>query len=532
MLLLLLFGCAFIVQFVDSSPLASPTTSTPINSTIPEFAAVASSSPSPDTCKDIDSCRTQYTIVWSSLLTIFACVWTAIHRNVPAPKEAGGSRRRRIVGKVWEATKIVVVTILVPEWVLSWAVRQFLTARHVREKLERARGDAERKWKEKRERLKVARQELTEVDMMDDQSVSGTGSEASPLLQAENDSQSTSNHARESVEKSKMSEELAFDGKSIGKSKALAANKQIGRLDSSEWDSNWTIRHGFFVIMGGFHHYKDRRPQHPLSPGDVVQLVKSGDLAPPTDEEIGNLSQTDVLSKTIAIFQTLWFVVQAIARGIEGLPITQLEIMTLAYTVITVAMYVAWWDKPQNVGGPVRVAVKQLPEPGRVEVWERYLSIFAVIAGAQDQFVDLRKERCVPTFYSGSTNDGNAGFADIIALCAAMMFGAVHCAAWHYAFPTDVEKIVWRVSSLAIVALPAAILAPMLVSLLISRLLDSSSMLTNVFGAMFLLVVAVSALLYIAARSLLLALSFSTLRSLPPEAYRAVQWTLLIPHFT
>ncbi|KAI0059835.1 hypothetical protein BV25DRAFT_1918209 [Artomyces pyxidatus] len=151
------------------------------------------------------------------------------------------------------------------------------------------------------------------------------------------------------------------------------------------------------------------------------------------------------------------------------------------------------------------------------------------LRGAQDQLVDLRKEHRVPTFYGGDTADDNAGFADIIALCAAMMFGAVHCAAWHSAFLTDAEKIIWRVSSLAIVALPAAILVPLLVLLMISRLGDSGSTVGNVFVDMFPLVFIISAPLYIAARSLLLALSFSSLRSLP---YRAVQWTLLIPHFT
>ncbi|KAI0059815.1 hypothetical protein BV25DRAFT_1993318 [Artomyces pyxidatus] len=529
MLFLLLSICTSLLQFVLGSPVASLTTSTPTNgsSTFLDFALATTSAA--DTCTDISICRTRYTIILSSLVTIFACVWTAVHRNVPAP-EAGELWLRRIVGKVWEAAKIIVVTILVPEWVLAWAVRQFLNARRVRKKLEGAREEAERKWKEKRERLKVVRQELTDVGMVGGQSAELPRNEASPLLQAEKDSQSTSTHAREAVEKSKVPEELAFDGEMIGKPKALAANKQIGRLDSK-----WSIRHGFFVIMGGFHYYKDGRPQHPLSPGDVVELVKSGDLAPPTDEEIGNLSQSDVLSKAIAILQTLWFVVQAIARGVEGLPITQLEIMTLAYTTITVAMYAVWWDKPQNVGGPVRVAVKKLPKRRKwVKTLPWYtMDIFYVIAGWHDDTVDLRKERRVPTFYGGSTNGGKTPLADIyVALVAAMVFGAVHCAAWHYPFLSHAEKLIWRVSSLAIVLLPAAMLVPVLALSLpmISDHLDDT--LLCVFIAMFGLVFLISAPLYIAARSLLLALSFSTLRSLPLEAYRAAQWTLRIPHFT
>ncbi|KAI0056476.1 hypothetical protein BV25DRAFT_1813921, partial [Artomyces pyxidatus] len=189
--------------------------------------------------------------------------------------------------------------------------------------------------------------------------------------------------------------------------------------------------------MGGFHFYKNGMPQYPLSRYDVIVLVYSGQLVPPTDEEIRNWSQSDGLSKTLAVVQTLWFVVQAIARRVEGLPITQLEIMTLAYTSITVAMYVTWWDKPKNVSGPFRIAVKELPELVSVDEWTWYRHIFYLIAGWHDRSITLRKERRVPTFYGGGIlgGDANTFGADVIALIAAMVFGAVHCAAWHYVFP-------------------------------------------------------------------------------------------------
>ncbi|KAI0059851.1 hypothetical protein BV25DRAFT_1918218 [Artomyces pyxidatus] len=453
-----------------------------------------------DTCTDILICRTRYTIVWSSLVTILACVWTAVHRNVPAPKRDGESRFSRILGGVLEAAKIVVVTVLVPEWVLAWAVRQFLNARDVGHELEEARGEAKKKWEAKQETLKgmTHGEELVTRDHPD-----MTGNATS----AEVDSSGEKLEGRQ----------VAYDESTV------AANENTGRMRDK-----WTTRHGFSVVMGGFHYYVAGEPQHPLSRFDVVELVKSGDLIPPTDEEIRNWSQSDVLSKTLAVVQTLWFIVQAIARGIEGLSITQLEIMTLAYTTITVAMYVVWWDKPQNVGGPFRVAVKELPRPDLSVFQEEWnFRIFYAIAGWQDSDIDLRKERCAPTFYGGSRiNDNNPIIADIVALCAAMVFGAVHCAAWHYAFPSHAEKIIWRVSSLAIVALPAGMLVPVLVML--ADKLPEWVILQQALAFLF----ALCAPLYIAARLLLLALSFSTLRSLPPDAYRAVQWTLRIPHFT
>ncbi|KAI0059836.1 hypothetical protein BV25DRAFT_1918210 [Artomyces pyxidatus] len=481
---------------------------TPANSNLPEIA-LASSAFAPDTCTDLSICRTQYTVVWSSLVTILACVWTAVHRNVPAPEWDGESRFSRIVGRAWEAAKIVVVTVLAPEWVLAWAVRQLLNARAVKRELEWTRGvrkQAIPQWMapKLRAQLETTRRRAA----MKDSGKEGGNREENAAAQPA---------VKDGSGDQPMKVQLEFD--------MMSVNKQNGRLSTE-----WTTRHGFSVIMGGFHYYKDGQPQSPMSRDDVVVLVYSGNLVLPTDEEIRNWSHSDVLSKALAIIQTLWFVVQAIARRMEGLPITQLEIMTLAYTTITVAMYVAWWDKPQNVGGPVRVAVKELPRLASAWKREWYLRIFDIIAGWQDSHVNLRKERRVPLFYGGSTGDvgDNSSFlADVLALLAAVVFGAVHCAAWHYAFPSYAETMIWRISSLAIVALPAAMLVPVLVMLLwYTSTPDSLDRI--LFPVMF----ALCAPLYIAARLLLLALSFSTLRSLPPEAYHAVQWTLLIPHFT
>ncbi|KAI0059873.1 hypothetical protein BV25DRAFT_1918231 [Artomyces pyxidatus] len=485
--------------------MASPTTSTPTDSltTIPGFG-LARTIPAVDTCMDISICRTRYTIIWSSLVTILACVWTAVHRNVPEPERAGESRIWRIAGRVWEAAKIMMVTVLVPEWVLALAVRQLLNARAVKQELEWARSGREQKiprWMrfELRDRLETARRRAARESSGEERGIQEEKAAMRPA-------------AIDGLEGESTAVQLAFD--------MAAINKQNGRLNT-----DWTTRHGFSVIMGGFHYYMDGQPQCPMTREDVVVLVHSGDLVPPSDEEIRNWSQNDVLSKTVAIVQTLWFVVQAIARRMEGLPIMQLEVVTLAYTTITVAMYVAWWDKPQNVGGPVRVAVRKLPVAGLAEESTWYQRIYYVIGGLQDELVDLRKERRVPTFYSGGGR--NAGPADVIAFIAAIVFGAVHCAAWNYAFPSDVEKLIWRVSSFAIVALPTVMLVPVLI--LVRWYWEMPYF---VHGVLFPFMFTLSAPLYITARLLLLALSFSTLRSLPPDAYRAVEWTLRIPHFT
>lgn len=74
-----------------------------------------------------------------------------------------------------------------------------------------------------------------------------------------------------------------------------------------------------------------------------------------TEAEIQDKSKGDALSKGIVILQTSWFILQCIARVVEGLPITELELVTLAFATLNTMTYALWWYKPLNVECSVRV---------------------------------------------------------------------------------------------------------------------------------------------------------------------------------
>ncbi|KZP06206.1 hypothetical protein FIBSPDRAFT_805134, partial [Athelia psychrophila] len=231
---------------------------------------------SSESCTDIKTCRTLDQIIVSCLVTILACVWFAVHRNVPAPRRKPSYHSNFFINSTqwaWsvilgqkEAAMVFFVALLAPEWILAWALRQAL--------------------------------HRSAADHMLCQRCEGNGS--------------------------------------------------------------WKRSHAFLVTMGGFNFHNEDELLYPLSPETVIELVQRGHLVPPTADEIANQSKGDALSKGVAIAQTLWFVVQCIARGAEHLPVTNLEAMTLAYTVMTVAMYVVWWDKPLNVSCAVRVPEEEV----------------------------------------------------------------------------------------------------------------------------------------------------------------------------
>ena len=73
-----------------------------------------------------------YGILWSCLLTIFACTWITVHPNIPGPGDSQWAiLRRRLV--------IMGYFLLAPEFVILWAGRQHMDARYLTKKLEKKR---------------------------------------------------------------------------------------------------------------------------------------------------------------------------------------------------------------------------------------------------------------------------------------------------------------------------------------------------------------------------------------------------------
>lgn len=108
-----------------------------------------------------------------------------------------------------------------------------------------------------------------------------------------------------------------------------------------------------------------------------------------------------------------------------------------------------------------------------------------------------------------------------------MLFGAIHCFAWSFPFPSHTEVLLWRIASVATTGLPV-----FWVMFFAGGLFEDYDLVTAkdwiiyLFG--FPAFIAVP--LYIVGRIFIITLAFTTLRSLPPAAYQTVRWTTFIPH--
>ncbi|KAI9512679.1 hypothetical protein F5148DRAFT_973266 [Russula earlei] len=324
----------------------------------------------------------------------------------------------------------------------------------------------------------------------------------------------------------------------------------------------WTTTHGFFAIMGGFMKYEGNRPILVLLPGELnsYSLTGNGDFPRIAKEEIEDKSKGDVISKTLAVLQTGWFVVQCIARGIKGLPVTELELVTVAFATLNFVMFILWWHKPLNVQRGVRVYKKrdtdepiddgnmeatslggfrdalgdalsdlgaaivrgpskehQMPWLTRVLVWP-FTKPFDILFGEEEKHT-MR----VGTFYPHAWATTRLAFALVAVVGVTLAFGGIHCIGWSFSFPSSAEQTLWRVASVTISAVP--ILCSIMP--LITRLHDSGYVYVSGFLA---LVIVVSTYFYMLSRLVLLVLPFLYLRSLSPAAYHVVHWTSFIPH--
>lgn len=258
------------------------------------------------------------------------------------------------------------------------------------------------------------------------------------------------------------------------------------------FDSGWTRTHGFFVLMGGYHRYDGTTPVHPLHFEDVVTLVKDGyillpgdPIAPPnssggpsepiaptlspTLDEIKGRSKGDSFSKAFTLLQTTWFVIQCIARSIQPhLPITQLEIVTLAYTthqhtdvlLLVLVGQTAECGVAYPYPSEISSSTSQIPDHARPRMdrmrsYLIFVTFFGVHSGLSifgntvSDDSGLIKRNQVPTFYSGLEPDNDLfSKASSISSITYIVFSAIHCIAWTFSFPTPTEQELWHISSI------------------------------------------------------------------------------------
>jgi len=127
---------------------------------------------------------------------------------------------------------------------------------------------------------------------------------------------------------------------------------------------HWTMAHSFFAGMGGFaidtcakaqeeRDFVHGSPRLTVTGAGALFLAHHGCLPDISEEVITDKSKADPIAKSLVCIQAGWLIVQCIARLAAGLPVTLLEVATLAHSLCALAMYLLWWNKPLDISEPV-----------------------------------------------------------------------------------------------------------------------------------------------------------------------------------
>jgi hypothetical protein len=200
-----------------------------------------------------------------------------------------------------------------------------------------------------------------------------------------------------------------------------------------------------------------------------------------TESDIMDKSKADNFVKILWIWEILRLVVEIVVRAFRDLPITQLEIITVSFAAVSLLTVVIQTKKPKDVSEPMhfQIGTQSLTADAEGAPWRfngtptigslchtflRASNGFLDLTAAEfewmgDKILDfngLQADRVPNDYYRGTKEDEGLFFA-MLSL-STVIFGAIHCGAWTFDFPTVVEKWAWRGCAVAGLVLPVVLL--------------------------------------------------------------------------
>jgi len=287
--------------------------------------------------------------------------------------------------------------------------------------------------------------------------------------------------------------------------------------------SSFTMKHAFYVAMGGLvvqpngqspteahinPYGREGTLQHTIYMDDLLILLRSKVIQLPviTDEELEERSKNDNFARFITAFHVIIFVAHTFGRLGSGLPVSELEVATLAFVCCAAAIEFFWWNKPLDLRSFTVIHVA-------AEKKQAFLSLFKSLSLCPSEQA-LAEQGDFKKFWQRMIASGDSVKRAIHIVWIGCIFNGVHIMAWNFQFPTLVERWLWRCCSLIACA---AIVEQYLSFFLGQRKL--TLLLTGGLGSP----------LYLISRLYLMVEACVSLRSVPPAMYESSAWQNELP---
>ncbi|OAP54523.1 hypothetical protein AYL99_10971 [Fonsecaea erecta] len=338
-------------------------------------------------------------------------------------------------------------------------------------------------------------------------------------------------------------------------------------------NERWTLRHAFYANMGGFRLRDSTGQVYIVTAKHINHLVRKRyiDLPKITPLEINDRSKSDSLAKFLAIMQVSSLAVQVIARTIQNLETTALEITTLSFVVCTLGTFIAWYRKPYDVqtfvvlempGYAVEDIELEFVERGgkQRDLLKEYITVHQtsnVVDNDGKLLAPYNKLTIIddglPTFTASFTDvyghfwgrkpyDANRIRNDrlpvmekpvtIVCAITTLAYAGLHIAAWNLPLATDIERLLWRISSIVLISCVVVwFFMDHFGEYLAHRKVKKGKATDGVIVPWWRIPASIAVtVVYALCRLYLLAESFAALRWLPKSAYEQVDWGKWLPH--
>ncbi|KAA1473482.1 hypothetical protein DENSPDRAFT_277477 [Dentipellis sp. KUC8613] len=292
----------------------------------------------------------------------------------------------------------------------------------------------------------------------------------------------------------------------------------IARQFNSQFPAcSWTLADAYYVTMNGYI-LKNEAIGHE----DLLKLMQEGQIDPVTSDELSirDRSKADSLAKLIACCQIIWLMIQCLARAIEGLPMSALELGTVGTAFMAVIAYGFQWHKPKDILRPIVLQPRNgkrgdnlVADASRLETSLLQGDEEGDIAGNESRGDEGQVEEAKADFLRFAfQHRDKIGYWVQAMVC--LLFGGWHCLAWNFTFPTFLELWLWRFY--CIFCMVPGLFLPLLAH---SKHYTREEVL-----------LATLALFHLASRATALVLMFIGLRRLPAGVFETVRWTTFLPH--
>ena len=273
-------------------------------------------------------------------------------------------------------------------------------------------------------------------------------------------------------------------------------------------------------------------------------------------------AESSSLSKALLILQVGWFCTSCVSRLFQHLSLSLLEVSTAAHAFCTLVTYLVWWSKPMNVAAPTLLSGKAAEEVHALlkcsdDEYEMALKMLKGKAGGDSQSPDPRvsekivlaanalrhlssperpppeprfeghRSLLVPRNFTNRSRR-RAFFVRIATAISPILHGPIHFLAWNGNFPTPLERLLWRVSS--IVATCSGLVGAYVLFFL-WKLDDLSNSKYRLYVVADILSAVIPGV-HVLASGFLLIESFRQLLFLDPTAYELPSWANYWPHIS